>query len=356
MRYAVIMAGGVGERLWPLSRRSRPKQILKLFGGKSLLRESFERVAHVVGAESVYVITSGAHLGIVADDLPEIPKENLIGEPVGRDTAAAVALASAVIAGRDPEAVVGIFTADHIITPQDRFAAAVNQAFAAAQEHQDALVTMGIRPSRPDTNYGYVHRGERISDVVFQVKQFTEKPDLESAQRYVAGGEHYWNSGMFAWRASTILEELHKNLPKTHEAVIDIAGAWDTNQRQKKLEARYPGLEKISIDYAVMERASKVLVVEMDCNWVDVGSWPAIESVIEADGDGNVSACAQVIHLDSRGNIVVSEEDHLITTIGVQGLVIIHSPDATMVCTKESAANIKDLVKKVRETHGEKYA
>jgi mannose-1-phosphate guanylyltransferase len=355
MRYAVIMAGGVGERLWPLSRRSRPKQILKLFGGKSLLRESFERVADVVGAESVYVITSEAHLEIAAQDLPEIPQENLIGEPVGRDTAAAVGLSSAVIAGRDPEAVVGIFTADHIITPRDRFAAAVTQAFAAAEEHRDALVTMGIRPSRPDTNYGYVHRGERVSDGLFQVRQFTEKPDLESAQRYVAGGEHYWNSGMFAWRASTILDELHKNLPKTHAAVIDIAGAWDTNQRREKLEALYPGLEKISIDYAVMERADKVLVVEMDCNWVDVGSWPAIESVIEADGDGNVSACAKVIHLDSRDNIVVSEEDHLITTIGVEGLVIIHSPDATMVCTKRDAAHIKDLVKKVREAHGEKH-
>ncbi len=355
MRHAVIMAGGVGVRLWPLSRKNRPKQLLKLFSGTSLLRQSYERVAAMLPPAQIHVITSQSHLPIVAEELPELPAENLIGEPEGRDTAAAVGMAAALLHSRDPEAVIGTFTADHMITPTDRFCQTLETAYQVAEDHGDALVTMGIRPNRPDTNYGYVHRGERLREGVFEVDKFTEKPSVTTAMKYVSAGEYYWNSGMFAWQSSAILAELKKHLPPTYEAVSEIAAAWDSPARSAKLEALYPNLMKISIDFAVMERASRVLVVEMDCHWVDVGSWPAMESIIGSDEDGNVSAASHVMHLGSRGCIVVSEDDHLITTIGVDDLVVIHATDATLICKKRDAASIKELVTNIHQQHGDKY-
>lgn len=349
------MAGGAGVRLWPLSRQARPKQVLRLFGGTSLLRQSYERVARVLPPAQIHIITNQAHVDIVAKELPELPKENLIGEPVGRDTAATVGLGAAVIAAQDPDAVIGMFTADHIITPLDRFAATVRRAYELAESHRDSLVTMGIRPNRPETGYGYVCRGDRVADGVFAVGCFTEKPTVAKAIEYLGCGNYYWNSGMFAWRAETILAELRKHLPQTHTGVTEIASAWRSSQRQATLDRIFPSLMKISIDFAVMERAERVMVVEMDCHWVDVGSWPAIEGVIGADADGNVAACEHVVHLGSRGNVVVSEEKHLIATIGVDDLVIVHSPDATLVCKKRDAQGIKELADMVRGKFGEEY-
>ena len=305
--------------------------------------------------EQINVITTQCHLPVVSQELPELPAANLIGEPVGRDTANAVGMAAAILAKRDPDAVMGVFTADHIITPMERFCTAVEKAFETAETHPNVLVTMGIRPSRPDTNYGYIWRGERLGEGVFKVRKFTEKPNMAKAMKYLASGEYYWNSGMFTWRTSTILEQLEMHLPQSYEAVCEIADAWATEERQQKLESLYPNLMKISIDFAVMERAERVQVVEMGCQWVDVGAWPAIESVVNADADGNVSACPTVIHLGSRGNIVVSEEKHLIATIGVDDLVIVHSPDATLICTKRDAAGIKELVDNVGTEFGEAY-
>ncbi len=356
MRHAVIMAGGAGIRLWPLSRKARPKQLLRLFDGRSLLRRSYDRVAALLPPEAIHIITNDGHLDAVAEELPEIPKENLIGEPVGRDTANAVGLSAAILAQRDPEAVIGVFTADHIITPTDRFCQAVDEAFQVAEGNGDALVTLGIRPIRPDTQYGYIHRGERVSDRAFEVIQFTEKPSVTSAVQYLSSGEYYWNSGMFVWRASTILEQIEKHLPQTHAAVGEIARAWDTPQRAEKLGTLYPSLMRISIDFAVMERADRVLAVEMDCHWVDVGSWPALESVVAADEQGNVSACSDVLHLASRGNIAVSEQKHLIATIGVDDLVIVHSPDATLICKKRDAHGIKELFENIKQKFGDEYA
>jgi len=333
----------------------RPKQLLKLFSGTSLLRQSFERVAALLPADQINVITSQAHLPMVVEEIPELPAANLIGEPEGRDTAAAVGMAAALIHTRDAEAVIGMFTADHMITPTDRFCRTIDTAYEVAEQNADALVTMGIRPNRPDTNYGYVRRGRRLSEGVFEVEKFAEKPSVTTAMKYLASGEYYWNSGMFAWRSSTILNELKKHLPATHDAVVEIAEVWDQDARDITLNALYPKLMKISIDFAVMERASRVLVVEMDCHWVDVGAWPAIESIIGADEHGNVAAASDVMHLGSRGCIVVSEQKHLITTIGVDDLVIVHAPDATLICKKRDAASIKELVTNVQETYGDEY-
>ncbi len=355
MRHAVIMAGGAGVRLWPLSRKSRPKQTLRLFDGQSLLRHAFERLAGLLPPERIHVIASDAHMVFVAEELPDLPSANLFGEPVGRDTANAVGLAAAILHDRDPDAVIGTFTADHVITPLDRFHADVKRAYETAEEHSDALVTLGVRPTRGDTNYGYIRRGRPIREGVFEVEKFTEKPSLASAMKYVSTGDYYWNSGMFVWRASTILGQLERHLPQSHDAVREIAAAWTTRDRRAKLDNIYPKLTPISIDFAVMERADRVLVVELGCQWVDVGSWPIMHSIIRPDADGNVSACPRVVHLGSRGNIVVSADEHLIATIGVDDLIIVHSPDATLICTRRDAQGIKELVNNIKQQYGDEY-
>lgn len=355
MRHAVIMAGGIGLRLWPLSRRSRPKQVLRFLGGESLLRQSYERVSAIFKPEQIHIITNQAHLAVVSQEIPELPPSNLYGEPVGRDTANAIGLAAAILHERDPDAVIGVFTADHVISPLDRFCDAVQKAFGVVEQHPDALVTLGVRPTRPDTSYGYVHRGARIHEGVYEVEEFIEKPSFASAAKYLSSGEYYWNSGMFCWRATTILDQLKKHLPQSHAALMEIAAAWHGDEREAKLQNIYPKLMRISIDFAVMERADRVLVVELNCQWVDVGSWPALESVLQSDGDGNVAACSHAIHLGSRGNIVVSEDKHLIATIGVDDLVIVHSPNATLICTRRDAQGIKELVDNIRQRFGEEF-
>jgi mannose-1-phosphate guanylyltransferase len=349
------MAGGAGVRLWPLSRRSRPKQTLRLFDGQSLLRHSYERLAGLLPKEQIHVITTKQNLPLVTQEIPEIPASNLIGEPVGRDTANAVGLATAILHDRDPNAIVGVFTADHVIQPQDTFRRNVERAYEVAEQNPDALVTMGVRPTRADTNYGYIQRGERLADGIYAVEEFTEKPSLAAAMKYVSSGEYYWNSGMFVWRSATILQQLAKHLPQSHAAIGEIAKAWRTDAREDKLANIYPSLLRISIDFAVMERADRVLVVELGCHWVDVGSWPAIEAIIQADANGNISAMGPVMHLGSRGNIAVTDSGHLIATIGVDDLVIVHSPDATLICTKRDSQAIKELVDNVSRAYGEKY-
>jgi mannose-1-phosphate guanylyltransferase len=354
-RYAVIMAGGAGTRLWPLSRRNRPKQLLRLFDGKSLLRGAFERLAGFVGPDRIYVITGDDHLPQVAEQLPELPAANLIGEPCGRDTANAVCLSACVLAARDPAAVMGVFTADHIIRPIEKFHRAVEQGYAAAAAHPDALVTFGIRPSIPHTGLGYVQRGESLGGDAYAVREFKEKPDRPTAEQYLAG-DYYWNSGMFVWRVDTILGELRRHLPDSANKLRGIADAWDAPDRPARLAETYPTLQKNSIDYAVMEKARRVLVVEMNCDWLDVGSWPALAAALTPDESGNVSTAERTAVLDGRSNILVSEGNHLIAAIGVDDLVVVHSEDATLVCRREDAQRIKDLVAELERRFGRQYS
>jgi mannose-1-phosphate guanylyltransferase len=353
---AVIMAGGAGTRLWPLSRRDRPKQLLRLVQGRSLLRESYERLAALLHANQIHVITAARYLPLVAAELPEVPEENLIGEPEGRDTANAVALAAAILHERDPEGVMGVFTADHIITPVGKFTDAVDQAFRTAHDYPAALVTMGITVRFPETAFGYVKRGERIAGDVYRVDRFTEKPDADLAGRYVASGDYYWNSGMFAWRTSAILKELETNLPVTYQGVTKIAQAWTTPRRQEILDIVYPGLQRISIDFAVMERARNVMVVEMNCSWADVGSWTKLGEALPADQYGMVTAAKRAVQLGCHGTTVVSEDDaHLIATVGLNDLIVVHSPDATLICRKSDDQRLKELLALIEAEHGQKY-
>lgn len=355
MRHAVIMAGGAGTRLWPLSRKTRPKQLLRLFGGKSLLQIARERLNGLFEPQNIWVITSAHYIDQVASELPGIPRENLIGEPMGRDTSNAIGLAAELLQRRDADATMAVFTADHIITPQEKFAAAIETGLAAAETHDSSLITFGIVPAGPHTGYGYLHRGEEVSDRVYRVAEFKEKPDLETARKYVDSGEYYWNSGMFAWRVSAILMEIQQNLPQNAKGLAELAERWDDIAGSAECAERFGALEKISIDFGVMERAKSVLLVGMDCDWKDLGSWISIASTREPDAQGNVTIAERALVEEGHNNIVVTESDHLVTLLGVDDVVVVHSADATLVCRKDQVERIKALGEVRQKQFGDAY-
>lgn len=352
----VIMAGGVGSRLWPLSRADRPKQLLRLFGGKSLLQLAYERLREFLPAESILVIAADRHLPAIALELPELSPGNLIGEPEGRDTANAVALAAAVVEARWPGSVMGVFTADHVIAPVDRFVAAVRAGYSLAATDPAALVTFGVKATEALTGLGYVQRGEAVGGGAFLVKEFKEKPDAATAARYLASGDYYWNSGMFVWQTATILEQIRARLPETHAAVTEVAREWPGEAGMKRLAAVYPGLRKISIDFAVMEHAPRVVVVEMDVAWHDLGAWTSLPAVRGRDEKGNTAAGENVVLVDAANNIVVSPDEHLIVALGVHDLVVVRSADATLICRASDVQRIKDLVGALEGRYGDRYS
>lgn len=354
MRYAVIMAGGSGTRLWPLSRKSRPKQLLRILGNKSQLELAVERVRGFLEPENIYIITNAHYAQAVRDESPELPAANIIGEPEGRDTANAIGLAAAILAKKDPQAVMGVFTADHVIEPVDVFARTVERAYELAQNRPESLITFGLKPTWAHTGLGYIHASQPISSAqddyqAFKVQSFKEKPSSELAREYCNSGEYYWNSGMFVWQARTILDQLQKFLPKSYAKLQQIAQSWDTPAGPEIFRRTFLELEKISIDYAVMEKASDVLVVVLPCSWVDIGSWSTLEDVLEADEQGNVATVSSAEIIDSKNNVIVSEDAHLFGLIGVKDLVVVHSPKATLVCHKSQTQRVKELVARLQE-------
>jgi len=355
MRHAVIMAGGSGTRLWPLSRRKKPKQLLHIFEGKSLLRGAVERLLGLVNPEQIHIITGRDHLPAVADELPELPKDNLIGEPCPRDTANAVGLAAHLLALKDPDGTMGVFTADHIITPVDVFQKTVVKGFETAERHPESLVTFGIKPATPHTGYGYIHRCHKIDDGVYEVREFKEKPNLETAKLYHKSEEYYWNSGMFAWKLSAIIRQLAKHQPAMSEGLKQVAADIYDESKVSETHKLFSAQQRISIDFALMEKADHVLTVEMPCNWLDVGSWTSLVDVFASDKTGNINAAPNVQLIDAGNNIIVSESDHLIAAIGVEDLIIVHAGDATLICKKDSAQRIKNMVEQIKSADGKRY-
>jgi len=356
MQYAIIMAGGAGKRLWPLSRINRPKQLLPLLNGKSLLEVAVERLDGLFERENILVVTNREYADQVAKCVPQLLPENIIGEPTGRDTANAIALAVELLAGKDDDPTMAVFTADHVIRPPDIFAENVRTAVRTAEENPQALLTFGIRPTWPHTGLGYIHCGKTVTDGVHEVLGFKEKPNHQAARQYVESGQYYWNSGMFVWKLSAIRSALEEFLPGSMEKLSPVAAAVRSEKDPAPiLDKVYDQLEKISIDYAVMEKARKVMMVELRCEWLDVGSWPALENVTDLDEAGNVVVAENTAILDSFRNIIVSEDDHLLAVLGMDDCIIAHSKDATLVCNKADSQRLKELVSFIEQTDSGKY-
>lgn len=357
MRYVVIMAGGSGTRLWPLSRQGTPKQLLKLIEGRSLLRLAFERALALVPADRVLVVTGAAYLDEVAADLPEVAPENLLGEPIGRDSLNAMAWPAAVLAARDPDAFIAQLTADQLIEPVDAFVRAVEEGYAIAESTPDALVTLGVVPASAHTGYGYLQRGAELDGFpgACVVREFREKPDAATAAAYVASGEFWWNAGMFVFAARTFLEQLQLLEPEVHAAVLGLAA------KPATLPDVFPTLKRISVDYAIFEPVSRglgsarVVAVPLPISWKDVGGFGSLAEVLPADEQGNVVDGLGVALAASDNLVMNTVEGHVVTVLGVAGLVVVHTPDATLVTTLAGAEQVKALVGKVAEAAGPNY-
>jgi mannose-1-phosphate guanylyltransferase len=363
MRHALILAGGSGTRLWPLSRQTMPKQLIPFVDGRSLLEIAYDRLELLVPPERRYICAGETHRMAITRQISTLPEDQFLGEPTGRDTLSALALSAAVIAKTDNEAVIAVFTADHVIEPVDEFAEIVDQGFSVVENSAQTLMTFGITPTHAATGYGYLELGDTFELDSRVVREFREKPDAETAGRYLeAGSEQYlWNSGMFVWKASVFLDCVRRYEPEVYSGIMKIADAWSTPPGAGIIADIYPKLKKISVDFAVMEKASRdtditVAAVPMKVSWLDVGSWPAYGEILETDGEGNGASGCKSLFEESSGIVAVSDDpDHLIATIGCKDLVVIHSSNATLICPREEAEKIKALHAKVSEEFGEEY-
>ena len=361
MEYAVIMAGGVGKRLWPLSRKKRPKQVLKLLDGQTLLRRCFDRLLPIFDVRNIIVLTNARYADLVRENLPALPADNVIPEPAVRDTAGAIGLAATILAKFHPDASMAVVTADQIIEPPGLLQQALKDALTFVNDNPDSMVTFGIQPTFPSTLLGYVKCGDSrkapgCHNEIYAVEAFEEKPDEETALKYLDSGQYLWNSGMFVWKARTILANLEKFLPEATEPLAKIRADWDGPNQQQTLAEWFLKLPKISIDYAVMEKAQAVHGIKLDCRWLDLGSFAALADIITADENNNIVVAGASELLDCKDSIIVTEDKgHLIAAIGLENLVVVHSPDATLVCPADQAHRLKELLNLISKHGGGEF-
>jgi mannose-1-phosphate guanylyltransferase len=339
------MAGGKGTRFWPASREGLPKQFLPIGGTDSLLCRTGKRLFPLAPASDAWVVTNAVHVGIAADHLPDIPRDQIVGEPVGRNTAPCIALAAALVAREDPEGVLLVAPADHWIGDEEAFRSTCEIGVEVARERK-GLVTFGIVPTGPETGYGYIEGGEELPGAggVRKVARFTEKPDRATAEKFLAGGNHTWNSGIFAWRADVFLEELERHDPDMVRSCQRIANAVD---RTSALETGYPPLTSISVDYAVLERSDNVYVVPATFPWSDVGSWDALADISPADDDGNVLEGDSLAVGAKR--CFVRAGTRFTAVVGLDDVFVVDMPDALLVCARERAQDVKQVVEELRK-------
>jgi mannose-1-phosphate guanylyltransferase len=357
--YSTILAGGSGTRLWPLSRACFPKFLHPLTGTeRSLLQATADRLAPLSSPDHVYVVTGTAHAAAVARQLSAVPDANILVEPAPRDSCAAAGLAAAVIAERDPDAIMGVFAADHLIGDQRGFEAAVRQATAAAAEGY--LATIGIQATRPETGFGYLKAAGTVADGVRLVAEFKEKPPPDLAAAYVASGDYLWNAGMFVFAAATFLDELARYRPGLHAGVRKLAAAWESPGREALLARIWPELEKISVDYAVLEPAAtggRVVTVPADIAWTDVGDFDALGESLPGDASGNLvlGDKHRVVLRDVKDTVIAASPDLVVAAVGVENLVIAVTPDAVLVCPRARAQEVKQIVDELATRGDRRY-
>lgn len=357
--YAVIMAGGGGTRLWPLSRNERPKQLLPLVDEKTLFQGTVSRLENLFPPERILVVTVAAQAAIMQEQAPEIPVENYLIEPAPRGTAAVVGLAAAVLKQRDPQAMMAVLPADHFIRNRDLFHYLLRAAFDVA--NGGYLVTLGITPTYPSTAYGYIQQGEALNGEfkypTYAVKRFVEKPDEKRAQEFLRRGDHSWNSGMFVWCASDILKELKKQMPELSDVVTKISAAWDTPQRDDVLNTLWYDLKNVTVDYGVMENAELVAVLPAGgLGWSDVGSWNSLLEVLLPDMNGNIAQNAHHLAIDTHNSLVYSNDNQrLVVTIGVDDMVLVDVGDVLLVCKSDQAQKVRDVVEHLKKHRQDKY-
>ncbi|MFC1555131.1 mannose-1-phosphate guanylyltransferase, partial [candidate division KSB1 bacterium] len=353
--YALIMAGGVGKRFWPMSKRSKPKQFLNLFGEKSMIRMTYDRLKSFVDKKNIFVITNEDQIDLTYKHLPDLPKTNIIGEPFGKDTAPCIALGALMAASKDPDAVMVVLPADHLITNTKEFHSVLKLGADLAST-DESLITIGISPTRPETGYGYIQFDSENADKyipetfhnkgILRVKTFAEKPNLATAKRFIESGDFLWNSGIFIWKAKTILKEIEESLPELYDSMYELQPHFNRDTFNEALLSVYRQISSISIDYGVMEKAKNVFLLRGDFGWSDVGSWAEFYKLNEKDEDGNFVSGNCVSH-DSSNNLIISDK-HLVAAIGVKDMVIVNSDDIFLVCPQDSTQDIKNIVDMLR--------
>ena len=347
MLHAVVMAGGSGTRFWPKSRRNKPKQLLRLHGDATMLQQTVARVSALIPPERIFIITGADQAAAVREQLPDLPAGNVVSEPCPRDTAPCVGLAATIIAKRDPDATMIVMPADHVIKPVETFLKTVRLAVSLIDKDPSAFVTFGIKPTRPETGYGYIERGESLGvteGIAFnKVAQFREKPDAATAQMFLETGNFGWNSGIFLWRARAILDAIAREKPALSAHLDRIGESLGTASESEVIAAEFPLMEKVPIDKAVMEKAPNVIVLEVIYDWNDVGDWRALTELVPPDASGN-SLQGPVLPVETKNSIIVSDDGGLIATLGVDNLVIVQSGGATLVARKDELDKLKSLV------------
>jgi mannose-1-phosphate guanylyltransferase len=366
MLHAIIMAGGTGTRFWPASRHDSPKQLLELVGGETMIRQTVDRLGELVPAERRMVVTNRRLVEAVQSELPELAAGAIVGEPCKRDTAPCIGLAALLVTRDDPDATMLVMPADHVIRPAEKFQAAIREAEALVAESPGRIVTFGVKPTYPAEIFGYIHRGTAIEQAeepgsgttrlakAFVVNSFKEKPFAEAAREFVASGEYYWNSGIFVWRASTIVEALGKHQPEMLAHLETIVAAWGSPDRDAVFDREFAAIKGISIDYAVMEQATDVAVVEAPFEWDDLGGWQSLARLAGADVLGN-TIVGRHLGLHTKGTIVRTDDEHLVVTLGLEDMIVVHTPNATLVASKHDEEKIRQIVKELESRNWTEY-
>ena len=352
--YVVIMAGGIGSRFWPYSRQYRPKQFLDILGvGKSLLRLTYERFLSVCDSERILVVTNEDYAAMVHEHLPEIPKENILSEPARKNTAPCIAYAAYKIHQKDSKAVLVVAPSDHAILKEEKFAATVSLGISEAA-HSQKLITLGIQPHRPDTGYGYIKYEKEDSKNLSKVLEFTEKPDLETAKRFLASGEYLWNAGLFIWKASTYIQATREHLPEMAQLFDRAQEHWNQWSEKQSVSEIYHDVANISVDYGIMEKAENVYVIPCDFGWSDLGSWASLHEIREKDRDENVIE-GNVLTFDTQNCVIQTPSDKLTVVQDLDGYLVTEHENVLLICRKDEEKKFREFVEVVKQQKGEEY-